>query len=197
MEKSSILGVTPLQTASFNYPRSLTPMQLLLEWGALVNARSQSSQTALHYACITHDLNKISLLLSYGADVNVRDMGLNSPLLTTIKFSPQLEPKTWPKVILPIVSILLAAGTVVTAACLVKLRSALVELDPVCKETQQVMTELFNQAAQPKSLQFLCRINIRANISPDIDQKLESLPLPVSIVGFLKFSDILKRDESD
>ncbi len=65
-----------------------------------VNARDKKGQTALHKAAINNDFDFVELLLSKGADVNIKDHASNTPLNHAAKNSNSLE----------IIELLLAKG---------------------------------------------------------------------------------------
>eukprot|EP00730_Choanoeca_flexa_P007900 TRINITY_DN12410_c0_g3_i4.p1 TRINITY_DN12410_c0_g3~~TRINITY_DN12410_c0_g3_i4.p1 ORF type:complete len:370 (+),score=15.84 TRINITY_DN12410_c0_g3_i4:473-1582(+) len=52
-------------------------LELMLSWGADVNARNSSLSTLLH---LIHDIERVELLLSWGANVNARDESGRTPL---------------------------------------------------------------------------------------------------------------------
>ncbi|MCD6035908.1 MAG: ankyrin repeat protein [Rickettsiales bacterium] len=63
--------VKPLQRAAqFDY---LDVMQLLIDYGADVNAQNSYGQTALHYAARYSKLNAFVFLVEHGANINIRD----------------------------------------------------------------------------------------------------------------------------
>ncbi|XP_005105087.1 serine/threonine-protein phosphatase 6 regulatory ankyrin repeat subunit B [Aplysia californica] len=193
VNKPNILGMTPLQTACFHQQASLTTLRLLLRWGADVNACSKSWKTALHYACIAQDLRKIHLLLAYKANVNADDFHQLSPLMTAIKNPAFMNSTAWPETIRVVVDLLVAAGTVVTVCRLDRLRSFVVHLEGIGERCQELLQDLYVHASNPRTLQDLCRVRIRDTICPNVDDKLDALPLPSQVKRYLKFSDVVSE----
>lgn len=77
----------------------------LIERGADLTLRCEKGATALHYACMFYDRDKIALaLIKHGADINIRDDSQSTPL---IRASFWAHPK--------VIHALLDAGADVTA----------------------------------------------------------------------------------
>ena len=61
--------------------------ELLIEKGALVDAKDESGYTPLHEAVMNGDFAKILLLLQYGADMEAKDNRGRAPLSLALEFS--------------------------------------------------------------------------------------------------------------
>lgn len=69
---------TPLHRAA--YENHLEMAELLLQFGADVNARTEFKWTPLHSACKWNHPDMVALLLQHGADVNALSDGSQTPL---------------------------------------------------------------------------------------------------------------------
>lgn len=79
-EHRGIIGKTPLHEATENH--KLEIVQVLLDYGADVNAVSNGDYTALHIAATNGDTAIINLLLSRNADIKKLDEFQRNPLQT-------------------------------------------------------------------------------------------------------------------
>jgi len=75
---SWIYDQTPLHVAAHEGHKYVA--RLLLEHGAVVNARDKHGFTPLYYAVGGGHIDIVSILLEHGADVNARDKSGNTPL---------------------------------------------------------------------------------------------------------------------
>lgn len=64
---------------------NLEMCQILLEFGANVNATDLGQCTPLHWAALNGDINITKLLLQHGADANVKDLAYSTPLHEAIR----------------------------------------------------------------------------------------------------------------
>ena len=70
-------GWTPLHVASNEGHTQL--IEILLEYGALIDARTKNFRTPLHIACIRGNFACIQTLLMNGADFDSKDIDGNTP----------------------------------------------------------------------------------------------------------------------
>lgn len=95
-------GYTPLHKACYNSNYELA--QILLEYKADPNARTEFQWTPLHSACKWNNSRLAALVLQHGADINARSEGDQTPLhvtatvsacratLVTLFMNPKLNP---------------------------------------------------------------------------------------------------------
>lgn len=144
-------------------------------------------ETPLHYACTSQNLQKIRLLLAYNAKVNICDSHQLSPMLMAFR-SPNLS-----QLSIQIVNLLLAAGSQLTTECITGLKS-IISFLPHSLAKQELLKLLDLRISQPLPLQWLCRCQIRSTIRSNVDDNVQTLPLPPQILRFLNFHDIMEDD---
>ena len=71
-------GSFPLHFAALN--GDLEAVELLLDFGASIDARNKYGETALHWACRFGSLPVVTYLLEVGADITICDSDMNSVL---------------------------------------------------------------------------------------------------------------------
>jgi len=70
-------GFTPLHLAACE--GHAPPIEVLVKFGAQVDARTNNFRTPLHIACLRGNLGVIQALVQYGADINAKDIDGNTP----------------------------------------------------------------------------------------------------------------------
>ena len=70
-------GFTPLHLAACEGHSG--PIDILIKFGAQIDARTNNYRTPLHIACIRGNLSVIQSLVKFGADINAKDMDGNTP----------------------------------------------------------------------------------------------------------------------
>lgn len=70
-------GFTPLHLASSEGHANM--IDVLIKFGAQVDARTNNFRTPLHIACLRGNLNVIQTLVANGADINAKDIESNTP----------------------------------------------------------------------------------------------------------------------
>lgn len=70
-------GFTPLHLASSEGHAPL--IEILIKFGAQVDARTNNFRTPLHIACLRGNLSVIQALIQHGADINAKDIDSNTP----------------------------------------------------------------------------------------------------------------------
>jgi len=76
----NVYGQTPLHVLTYNASRDMTEaIEVLLEYGADVNAKNADGNTPLHIAGLTSAREVVNLLVSHGADINTRNLDGETP----------------------------------------------------------------------------------------------------------------------
>ena len=70
-------GWAPLHVAASEGHASL--VEILIEYGAIIDARTKNFRTPLHIACIRGNFAVIQALLMAGADADAKDIDGNTP----------------------------------------------------------------------------------------------------------------------
>lgn len=171
LNKPNSLGKTPLQAACSSENTGAEPVRLLLSWGADVNVCSSTHMSAMHYACDRLYLDKVRLLLAYGADPGLKWAHQMTPIEQAwIGFLlGRHESQDIDCSIVQIVKLLLAAGAKLRPGFR-HLRSAIVLTPGLGPEAIQELLELLEcQTSGPPRLQDLCRVCVRNATHPNID----------------------------
>lgn len=133
-------------------------------------------------------MDKARLLLAYGAGINTLDGTQLSPLLTVLTTKCLAEESAR---YITLVRLLLAAGARIQADTLERLKVLIVYLQSSQQDKEGLFRLLMSHATKPLPLQFLCRNKIRGEVIPNADNKILLLPLPKTIINFLRFDDVL------
>ncbi|XP_062591956.1 ankyrin repeat domain-containing protein 27-like [Saccostrea cucullata] len=180
---------TPLGSACSCVNVKADVVKLLLEHGADINrGGGWKKQKPIIFAYVHNSVNKIKLLLSYGATLTREEM----TNLVSLSFSKAILEN--PEVITPwskeLMSwnLLLAAGFIpvdndpVLANKLDQLR--------LCSSYDKISPWIWDMIFPSRSLKDLCRIAIRDNLKNLVkDIAIELLPLPTEIKKYLQFSE--------
>ncbi|GFN79422.1 ankyrin repeat-containing domain [Plakobranchus ocellatus] len=194
VNKTNNLGMTPLQAACFCRFSSAESVRLLLSWGANVQAFSSTRETALHYACAARSLDKMRLLLAYGAHPGALGAHWVTPITAALVslFQEERESQEAGSLVVQMVRLLLAAGAKLRPDRLQGLCSIVVLIRSLGPQARQELLDILEwRASRPASLQELCRICVRRATAPNVDSNVVRLPLPKQIVAYLQFEDIL------
>lgn len=165
-------------------------VEILLTYGANPNVKSKTQETPLHYACQKGNVQKVVLLLKFGANVNSANKHGFSPFdACVIKSCCTTEVK------LLILKCFMLAGLKVDSALRQSLFRYREHFDPL--EYSLIDSHITVALNTPLSLLNTCRICIRRFMnlpSPKVFAAL-SEELPSSICGFLQFADLFALKE--
>lgn len=185
---------TPLGIAcSSTYVRSQL-VRLLLDRGADVNkGGGWKKQKPLIFAYVHNSVDKIKLLLSYGAKLTAEEMTelVSLTLSKSILENPEVigpnskELLSW--------RLLMAQGfsPVIQGT---ELHCKVHKLS-ICSSYDKIEPWIRSLLYPMHSLKELCRISIRENVKVPVDRNIECLPLPDSIKDFLKVKEIFMNDQ--
>lgn len=186
----SLFELTPLHQACMSPVVSPEIVEILLTHGANPNVKSKTQETPLHYACQKGNVQKVVLLLKFGANVNSTNKHGFSPLdACVIKSCCTTEMK------LLILKCFMLAGLKVDSALRQNLLRYREHFDPL--EYSLIDSHLTVALNTPMSLLNTCRICIRRFMSlpgPKVFAAL-SEELPSSICDFLQFADLFALKE--
>lgn len=186
----SLFELTPLHQACMSPVVSPEIVEILLTHGANPNVKSKTQETPLHYACQKGNVQKVVLLLKFGANVNSANKHGFSPLdACVIKSCCTTEVK------LLILKCFMLAGLKVDSALRQNLFRYREHFDPL--EYSLIDSHLTVSLNTPMSLLNTCRICIRRFMSlpgPKVFAAL-SEELPSSICDFLQFADLFALKE--
>lgn len=186
----SLFELTPLHQACMSPVVSPEIVEILLTHGANPNVKSKTQETPLHYACQKGNVQKVVLLLKFGANVNSTNKHGFSPLdACVIKSCCTTEMK------LLILKCFMLAGLKVDKALRQNLFRYREHFDPL--EYSLIDSHLTVALNTPMSLLNTCRICIRRFMSlpgPKVFAAL-SEELPSSICDFLQFADLFALKE--
>lgn len=186
----SLFELTPLHQACMSPVVSPEIVEILLTHGANPNVKSKTQETPLHYACQKGNVQKVVLLLKFGANVNSTNKHGFSPLdACVIKSCCTTEMK------LLILKCFMLAGLKVDSALRQNLFRYREHFDPL--EYSLIDSHLTVALNTPMSLLNTCRICIRRFIrlpGPKVFVAL-SEELPSSICDFLQFTDLFALKE--
>ena len=150
----------------------------------------------LTFACHqTFALEKVRLLLMYGAEVNRMNGTQLSPLVAALTTRRARHPHTPPSY-LTLIRLLLAAGASLSAALLDRIKVLILYLHSAADDKDELFQVLTQHTAAPASLQRQCRAAIRHQMGGggarggNVDLKARRLPLPTAVVHFMQFSDV-------
>lgn len=185
------LNLTALHHACISHQSTPDAIRLLLSWGANINAASMTGDTPLHYACQGLALGKVRVLLANGAGINTLDATQLSPLLVVL--TTKCQPTETSEYV-TLVKLLLAAGARIRVDTLERLKVLIVYLQSSAEDQEGLYQLLMHHASRPLPLQHLCRNSVRAQIGTGIDERVCCLPLPLSMIAFLQFDDVLTEE---
>ncbi|XP_052796148.1 serine/threonine-protein phosphatase 6 regulatory ankyrin repeat subunit A-like [Mya arenaria] len=180
---------TPIGIACSSTHVSPNLVKLLLDRGADVNkGGGWKKQKPLIFAYVHNSVEKIKLLISYGAKLSSGEMTemVSLTLSKSILENPEVigpnskELLSW--------RLLMAQGftPVVNGTDLSNKFSQL----SICSSHDKISPWLKNLLYPVRSLKELCRISIRNSTQIPVDLNLDYLPLPESVKDFLKVNEI-------
>ena len=187
---------TPLGIACSSTHVGPQLVKLLLMRGADVNkGGGWKKQKPLIFAYVHNSVEKIKLLLSYGAKMSPHEMSelVSLTLSKTILENPEVigpnskELLSW--------RLLMAHGfTPVVQGT--ELYYKVHQLG-MCSSYDKISPWLQSMLYPLRSLKELCRISVRQNMVVSVDENIEKLPLPDRMKDFLKVNEIFICDQSD
>lgn len=182
-------GKTALQVACFDINDRISPkiVQFLLEHGADVHASVDNGLDCMSSACIKLSLEKVLILLAYGAKVKT----LSPRLFCTVfeKVRPDIDqiPELF-----TVLELLLAAGATLDCGFVASsLEFVLQANSAFCVLKDKVLNFLWQYLAEPPRLKNLCRVVVRDNLLPNIDTNIKYLGLPEILQDYLRFENVI------
>ncbi|XP_076468467.1 ankyrin repeat and SOCS box protein 16-like isoform X2 [Babylonia areolata] len=185
---------TPLGCACTAASVPPSVVQLLLEHGADVNkGGGWRKHKPLIFAYVHNSVDKIRLLLSYGAKITEEEMSelVSLSLSKSILENPEVvgpnskELLAW-RLLLKTGSKPLVQGTLASKVHQLSMCSSYDQISPWI---QTLLNPLL-------SLRDMCRIVVRNNLPTSIDSHVELLPLPQSLKDFCMFREfVMDRDK--
>ena len=180
---------TPLGIACSSNHVGSQLVKLLLDRGADVNkGGGWKKQKPLIFAYVHNSIDKLKLLLSYGAKMTAEEMTelVSLTLTKSILENPEVigpnskELLSW--------RLLMAHGffPVVQGT---ELYSKVHQLS-ICSSYDKISPWIHSLLYPLRSLKEACRITIRRNMQISIDSNIEQLPVPDSVRMFLKVNEI-------
>ncbi|KAK6172991.1 hypothetical protein SNE40_016534 [Patella caerulea] len=183
---------TPLGFACFSASVHTDVVRLLLTYGADVNkGGGWNRQKPVIFAYVHNSVEKLKLLLSYGAHVTGEVMTelvsvslsksiLENPEVVTL-FSKELM--SW--------RLLLSAGFQPQFSGALATKYHQIEL---CSSYHKIKTWIPSLVFPLRTLKDFCRIAIRKSLPTSIDRNIQFLPLPHKLKDFLVFKEYSLRD---
>jgi len=174
-------GRSPLDCACSSSYIPVDMVQLLLEKGADVNGGGRSKPIISAY--VRNSVDKIKLLLSYGAVLSQEEMselvslGLSKCFLENpdIVNEESEELESW--------KLLVKAGFRPKVSLILKNLNRV----SLCSSYEQVKPIIDDLIFRVPTLQALSRISIRSNMRPSVNINVETLPIPRSVKCYLRF----------
>lgn len=179
---------TPLGAACSSVNVRCDIVKLLLENGADVNkGGGWRKQKPLIFAYVHNSVEKIILLLSYGASLTPDEMTelVSLSISKSILENPEVigpyskELMSW--------RLLLAAGFQPSSQS-VQLTYKMQKLN-ICSSYEKISPWIHSMLYPLYSLKEICRISIRNSMKPCIDDNIKKLALPRSMKDFLTFGE--------
>lgn len=161
-------------------------VKLLLENGADVNEDSGGYQSKpIILAYVHSSLDKMRLLLSYGATLSCEEISeLVSVILVKLFLESPLVVSEESQELLPWMLLLKAGFRPRFSQLVAQLIRA--SLYGSYDQIRPWIRKLFSPVL---SLADMCRVTIRSQLQPSIDDRVDSLPLPNTLKGYLKFDE--------
>jgi len=180
---------TPLGIACSSTQVSAQLVKLLLDRGADVNkGGGWKKQKPLIFAYVHNSVDKIKLLISYGAKITPQEMTdlVSLTISKSILENPEVigpnskELLSW--------RLLMAQGfTPVVQGTELYTKIHQVSM---CSSHDKIAPWIYELLYPVRSLKEICRICIRSNMQIPVDKNVDLLPLPSRIKGFLKVNEI-------
>lgn len=184
---------TPLGCACTSANVPLSVVQLLLEHGADVNkGGGWRKQKPLIFAYVHNSVDKLRLLLSYGAHITEEEMSelVSLSLSKSILENPEVIGPTSKELLSW--RLLLKAGSrpVVQGTLATKVHQL-----SMCSSYDQISPWINSLLNPLLSLRDICRWTLRKNLPTSIDSNIESLPLPRALKDFLMFKEFSLQEK--
>lgn len=180
---------TPLGIACSSTQVSAQIVKLLLARGADVNkGGGWKKQKPLIFAYVHNSVDKIKLLISYGAKITPQEMTdlVSLTISKSILENPEVigpnskELLSW--------RLLMAQGfTPVVQGTELYTKIHQVSM---CSSHDKIAPWIYELLYPVRTLKEICRISIRSSMRNPVDSNVDRLPLPASIRGFLKVNEI-------
>jgi len=180
---------TPLGIACSSTHVSSGLVKLLLDHGADINkGGGWKKQKPLIFAYVHNSVEKIKLLLSYGAKLTSEEMTemVSLTLSKSILENPEVIGPTSKELLSW--RLLMAQGfTPVVSGT--DLHTKFSQLS-ICSSYEKISPWLTHLLYPVRSLRELCRISIRNSTHKPVDENIDRLPLPRTIQDFLKINEL-------
>nr|KAG5688416.1 hypothetical protein BaRGS_001198 [Batillaria attramentaria] len=182
---------TPLGCACTSSNVPLSVVQLLLEHGADVNkGGGWRKHKPLIFAYVHNSVDKIRLLLSYGAKLTAEEMSelVSLSLSKSILENPEVvgpnskELLSW-RLLLKTGARPVVQGTLATKVHQLSMCSSYGQISPWI---QTLLNPLL-------SLRDICRIAVRSNLPISVDSHVDQLPLPTGLKNFLMYKEFVSE----
>lgn len=186
---------TPLGTACSNMHVQPSLVKLLLDHGADVNkGGGWKKQKPLIFAYVHNSVEKIKLLLSYGAQLTPVEMTdlVSITISKTILENPEVIGPTSKELLSW--KLLMAHGFCPMVKD-TELNYKLQQLN-MCSSYDKISPWIRSLLFPLRSLKASCRIAIRRALAISIDEHIALLPLPRSLQTFLKLTEFSLNDQS-
>ena len=165
---------------------SIFMVKLLLQHGADVNeAGSWRKEKPIILAYVFNDIEKLHILLSYGATVSPEEMSdlISISISKWFLENPDIIYED-SRELLPLKLLLKAGFRPVYSLLAMKLN-----LMTLCSSYTRIQPWIYNVLSPMLTLSDICRIKIRSRLQPCIDDNVAHLPLPNALKSFLRFGE--------
>ena len=161
-------------------------LKLLLEHGADVNeAGSGRKEKPIILAYVFNFIDKIHILLSYGATVSPEEMSelISISISKWFLENPDIVHEDNVE-LLPLKLLLKSGFRPVYSMIAMKLN-----LVSLCSSYITIRPWIYNLLSPMLTLSDICRVKIRSQLQPCINENVEHLPLPNALKSFLRFDE--------
>ncbi|XP_033737986.1 ankyrin repeat and protein kinase domain-containing protein 1-like [Pecten maximus] len=173
--RSTVKALTLDQNTTLHVAASsgyLSVMEILLTHDLDLNRRNMQGFTPFHLAFYHSKIDACKLLIKHGVDIQTTDLNGQSPLyLAAARMNVKL------------VHLLLESGYDFSKEKWIRDK----QFPFVVQKLPALCEMLIETASNPKSLQYITCFKIRNLISGNIVPKIESLPIPNSLIDILAF----------
>ncbi|KAK3100437.1 hypothetical protein FSP39_019962 [Pinctada imbricata] len=184
---------TPLGSACSSASVKLEVVKLLLDHGADIDrGGGWKKQKPIIFAYVHNSVDKICLLLSYGASITDKEMtGLVSLSMSkSILENPEVV-SPWSKELMSWQLLLAAGFHPLTSDS--DLSNKLHQLS-MCSSYEKINPWIWDLLTPVHSLKDACRICIRKHLTLPIDRNIDVLPIPTFLKHFLHFQEFFECD---
>ena len=190
-------GDTCIHFSCYQYPNK-NVLKYLVDKGADLYGKNNDGHTAFSQICPTlARTDAVVALLGAGFDVQ-KDTSVTEPgvFLQKISMLTSIRKRTHQKRVNQMAELLVAIGyDIPDVSSIQSIRNMLNRLGFSAKSAD-LCDWLMEQKTNAKPLKNLCRLNIRnlIGLSLDIDEKIESLPLPEKIKEFMRYEELTNQE---